>query len=164
MWPSWYTITAIAKTYLSQSQSVTLTASQTLDFTLRFVNVDPVPLPKAQLDDVGPIDADTTDGSKFAVIYKGINKGDGCAGSVVGTTEYRDRQQNLMASITWFLSPPTAIVRPGQLFHYVVCCLTKDQMDQANTPNSYSTRFTWTDVDCWSDRPSPDSLAKAARR
>jgi len=31
-------------------------------------------------------------------------------------------------------------------------------MDQADTPNSYSTRFTWTDADCWSDRPSPDSL------
>jgi hypothetical protein len=141
-----FNIKISAADYSDTTRGVSLPANLT-------VNVDLVPLPKALLDDavVGPIDVEEADVApgKITFLYKAINKGEGCAGSVAGTTEFRDVQQNLIASTTLSLSSPIPIIRPGQLFDYWACCLTQDQAAQALTPtSSYRTHFTWTNVTC----------------
>jgi hypothetical protein len=141
-----FNVKVSAPDYSDTTRGVSLPANLT-------VNVDLVPLPKALVDDsvVGPIDVEEADVApgKLALLYKGINKGEGCAGSVAGTTEYRDAQQNLIGSFTLSLSSPLPIIRPGQSFDYWVCCLTQDQAGQALAPtSSYRTHFTWTNVTC----------------
>jgi hypothetical protein len=143
-----FNIKVSAAEYADTARGVSLAANVS-------VNVELLPYPKALLDDaVAPIDWDEADVApgNFVFYYKGINKGVGCAGSVAGTTEYRDAQQNLIGSFTWSLSsqrPPMAIIPPGQMFGYWVCCLTKDQASRALLPtSSYRTRFSWVDVAC----------------
>ena len=56
MQPSGFTVTASARTYLSQSKSVTLTANQTLDFTLQST-----PPPPSQFVSTPPAPTSSTD-------------------------------------------------------------------------------------------------------
>jgi len=80
------------------------------------LDIDLVRLPRALIENV----PDTVRGvaqpdGTYALAPTGINNGNGCAGSIAGTTDLRN-DAGPIATIVWSLSP-TTIVKPGERFY-----------------------------------------------
>jgi hypothetical protein len=133
-----FTASITAVDYQTTTRPVTLTADAVL-------NIDLVRLPRAVIENVPDIVQGIlqSDG-RYALAPTGINSGNGCAGSIAGTTDLRN-DAGPIATIAWSL-PPTTIVKPGERFTYSVCCISRDQ---AVAPGAtYFTRFTFNTVTC----------------
>jgi Carboxypeptidase regulatory-like domain len=103
-----FTASIAAADYETTTRAVTLIADVTL-------NIELVRSPRALLENV----EDTVPGivqsdGRYALMPTGINRGDGCAGSISGTTELWS-SAGTIAMIAWRL-PPTTIVKPGERF------------------------------------------------
>jgi Carboxypeptidase regulatory-like domain len=133
-----FTASIAAVDYQTTMRPVTLTADTVL-------NIDLVRLPRAIVENVpdvvqGIVQPD----GRYAIAPTGINNGNGCAGSIAGSTDLRN-DAGPIATIAWSL-PPTTIVKPGERFTYSVCCISRDQ---AFAPGAtYFTRFTFNTIAC----------------
>jgi hypothetical protein len=134
-----FTIRVSAVDYMTTTQPVTLIANVV-------ANVELVRLPRAVLENVSDVVVPSVlqrDGS-WAFTPSGINTGNGCAGSVAGSVEFRSNA-GLIKTISWSLQP-TAIVRPGERFTYSVCCLTPAEAFSEGV--RAITSFTYVTVPC----------------
>lgn len=135
-----FTVRATATDHEPLSKGVTLVVDTALDFELPKVL-------KADLVIDGGINERLQADGSYSFPATGLNRGDGCAGSIAGTSDFADAAGKLIASPQWSL-PGTTIVRPGERFTYQICCLSRDQVFGAGAGASYVTRFTFVTVPC----------------
>jgi hypothetical protein len=132
-----FTLQASAPGYTPLNAGITLTADVVQDFAL-------VRLAVANLQLVpGSVTPQLQTGSTWLYAIPAINQGDGCAGSVSGTTTFADNNGTPVATVSWTL-PAGTIIRPGQQFTFAVV-LTNDA---AFSNRTYDAAFQYLTVAC----------------
>jgi hypothetical protein len=134
---SGFTIRATAVNFEGVSAPVNLTADTVRDLTLAKIL-------RADLAGEGYAGGVLRPDGSYAFPANAVNRGDGCATAISGTTQVFDAANTLVVSVQWTL-PQTMIVRPGERFLFTVCCLTRDQ---AYAASSATTAFTFSTVAC----------------
>ena len=133
-----FTLQVTAPGHASAAQTVTLTGNLTVNFELPKMG-----LRLADLRFAGSlIGVDTGQEGLLGFRGMGVNKGDGCAGGIYGTTQFYVPGRIANVSIRWTL-PSSTVVRPDDNFEYTGCCITPEQLAWA-----YITLFTNATVSC----------------
>jgi hypothetical protein len=137
-----FTVRATAKGYQSLSKGVSLMANTALDFQLPR-------LPVANLVVEGELIFDAANQDESRGLHgTALNRGDGCAGSISGTTTLSSKSDaNVKVSFPWSLSAAT-ILRPGERAQYSMCCMTVQQLQQFGPEGTYNTQFSFVTVAC----------------
>ncbi len=133
-----FTLRATANGYTPVSKGVTLTSNTTTDFQLPR-------LPVARLTFEGDLGFDARADGGYDMHATGVNTGDGCAGSIGGTTTI-----TAGASFTypWKLSP-AVIVRPGERFQYAFGPISRSEVDMlTGASGTYITTFVFVTTAC----------------
>lgn len=127
--------------YSEMTQTVDLTGTRTLDFTLTRI-------PRADLVADGNVihHAQPPAFVTWDFSGEGLNRGDGCASSIAGTIQLLDGAgQEIAGAVQAFTVSGTLTVRPGERFTYRGCCFSTAQLDASRT---IRTAFTWQTVAC----------------
>ena len=135
--PDTFTLQVTAPGHASAAQTVTLTQSVVVNF-----EIPKMGLGLADLRFGGRVvGVDTGQDGRLGFRAMGLNRGDGCAGGIQGTTEFHTAGRSAFVTIPWTL--PGAVVPPDRSFEYTGCCVTPEQLRW-----DYVTLFTYGTVPC----------------
>jgi hypothetical protein len=134
---SGFTVRVTASNFEGVSLPVNLTADTVRDVTLSRI-------PRAVLVAEGEADGVLQPDGSYAFSANAVNRGDGCATAISGTTQFFAATNTLVVSLPWTL-PQTMIVRPGARFLFTVYGLTRDQ---AYAASNATTAFTFSMIAC----------------
>ena len=134
-----FSVRASASSYNSVTRGVTLNAHMVVDFQL-------TRQPAAALTFEGAITFTPRADGSYDMSATGGNDGDGCAGSVTGTTTLTPTTGSPV-SFVWSL-PTTTVIRVGERFRYNFGPIMASDFMAYGTDGVYVTRFTFTNVSC----------------
>ncbi len=134
-----FSVRASASSYTPMTRGVTLTANMVADFQLTRQLA-------AALTFEGPITFTPRADGSYDMSATGGNDGDGCAGSVTGTTTLTPTTGSPV-SFVWSL-PTATVIRLGERFRYNFGPITANDRMAFGADGVYVTRFTSTTVTC----------------
>jgi carboxypeptidase family protein len=134
-----FSVRASASSYTPATRGVTLTANMVADFQLTRQLA-------AALTFEGPITFTPRADGAYDMSATGGNGGDGCAGSVTGTTTLTPTSGSPVMFV-WSL-PSATVIRVGERFRYSFGPITASDFMAYGTDGTYVTRFTFTNVLC----------------
>jgi carboxypeptidase family protein len=134
-----FSLTASAPGYTSATQGITLTANTVADVQL-------VRLPVAALTFEGELGFLIRANSSYDVTGTAVDTGDGCAGSISGSTTLTGSSGTVF-SFAWSL-PATLVMRPGERVQYAFGPISRSDVIGLGATGSYVTRFVFVTVAC----------------
>ena len=134
-----FSVRASASSYNPVTRGVTLNAHMVVDFQL-------TRQPAAALTFEGAITFTPRADGSYDMSATGGNDGDGCAGSVTGTTTLTPTTGSPV-SFVWSL-PAATVIRLGERFRYNFGPIMASDFMAYGTDGVYVTRFTFTNVSC----------------